>query len=73
MPTAVSLPETVPLTNEHHNSIQELALRLNVSEDMVSRTFKNESGVIFYGEGPRRMMRIPESVVQRVLLRKSKK
>jgi hypothetical protein len=73
MATTVSLTETASLKDERQNSVQELALRLNVSEDMVYRTFKNESGVILYGEGPRKMMRIPESVVLRVLLRKSVK
>lgn len=73
MPTSVSLPEIASLMDEHQFSTQELAQRLNVSEDTVYRTFRNGPGVIHYGEGPRRMMRVPESVVQRVLRRKSVK
>jgi hypothetical protein len=73
MATIVSLAEVASLMGEHQYSVQELAINWNVSEDLIHRTFKNEPGVVFYGEGPRRMMRIPESVALRVYLRKSVK
>jgi hypothetical protein len=74
MVTAVNLSETACLMDEHQYSALELAVKWNVSEDLIYRTLKNEPGVVFHGAGPqRKMMRIPESVALRVYLRRSLK
>jgi len=71
---------TVPTTNksdERWFAPSEIAARLNVSPDKVRRMFQHEPGVLVIGDQStthkRRYttLRIPESVLQRVLRRMS--
>ncbi len=63
--------------HEQHNTPREIAARLSLSIDKVRRMFQDEPGVIVIGEQStaykRRYntLRIPESVLQRVLRRLS--
>jgi hypothetical protein len=41
MATAVNLSETPCLMDEHQYSALELAVKWNISEDLIYRTFKN--------------------------------
>ncbi len=71
---------TSPLERvERHYSVAQVAERLTYSDDKVRRLFENEPGVLKIGNPSRRMgralkrryytLRIPESVVIRVLAR----
>jgi hypothetical protein len=54
---------------EHHYTINELRGLLNMSFERTRQLVKDEPGVLRFGNGRRTMYRIPESVVQRILLR----
>lgn len=64
-------------TLERHFSPKTLAELWAVSEDTIIRTFKDEAGVVHFGE-PKRgkrcyaTIRIPETVADRVYREKSK-
>jgi hypothetical protein len=66
MATAFKLPEDLTLMQEFQYTAEGLALEWNVSDQKIYRMFKDEPGVIRIGNGPRKMMRIPESVALRV-------
>lgn len=56
---------------ERHFSVQEIAQLWQVSDDTVRRTFTREPGVLTIGRGRRSLLRIPESVLERVHRRMS--
>lgn len=58
-------------TFERHYSVEELTALWGMSDDFVRRLFLNEPGVVVFfkqrpGKRVYRILRIPESVVQRV-------
>jgi hypothetical protein len=58
-------------TFERHYSVEELTGLWGMSDDFIRRLFLNEPGVVVFfkhrpGRRVYRMLRIPESVVQRV-------
>jgi hypothetical protein len=64
----MSTPET---TFERHYSVEEITELWGMSDDFVRRLFLNEPGVVVFfkqrpGRRGYRILRIPESVVQRV-------
>jgi hypothetical protein len=75
--TAGNPGENSPLS-ERYYSPAELAAQLNFSTDKIRKLFENESGVLVFtsptprrGKRPYKTLRIPESVLQRVLRRLS--
>jgi hypothetical protein len=67
------------MLNESLFTPQEIALQLKLSPKTIQRMFMDEPGVVVLGEEDRRdgkrqyvTLRIPESVVQRVLKRKTR-
>jgi hypothetical protein len=71
-PTTDLTADTSPIA-ERHYSVQELAVRWNLSSDTVRMLFENEAGVLVIGNEVRKYsrrryitLRIPESVAERV-------
>jgi hypothetical protein len=69
---------THPITEQiadKHYSVREVASLLNLSDDKVRRLFQDEPGVLVIGDQSRKSkrryttLRIPESVLERVLRR----
>lgn len=57
---------------EQHYSASAIARRLEVSKDTVIRLFRDEPGVVRLGIGKKHeAIRIPESVLRRVLARRA--
>jgi hypothetical protein len=70
---------TLESAAERHYSVQELAVRWNLSSDTVRKLFENEPGVLVIGNEERKYsrrryitLRIPESVAARVHRRLSR-
>lgn len=71
-------PKGAPAANERYYSPAELAARLNFSTDKIRKLFEHEPGVLVFtnptprrGKRPYKTLRIPDSVLQRVLRRLS--
>jgi hypothetical protein len=70
-PPATITREADALTFERHYTVEQIAKIWSFSEDTVRRMFKNEPGVLKYGDQkrgkrPYKTLSIPEAVVERV-------
>ncbi len=60
-----AVPPCLDLLGQHY-SVQELSEAWHAGVDHIQRLFANEPGVVDFGQGRRRMLRIPKAVAERV-------